>query len=144
MAPAELDLIIGVITGSTTVATPGPTVSIASWKKQAPASPFYHAVIEWTAASAASINDGTIAQMIGLYGKLPSGVIYLLGVLGAQLGAASPQIRIANAACGYAQIVNFAALYEEIGIGVINGAAITGLPVYRVTARPIFERIYGG
>jgi hypothetical protein len=117
---------------------------VTAWRTAAPAAPYTHVVLEFTATSASTFGTGAVGQGIGLFGELTAtGKRYLLGVLGYGLGAVLPQIQIISATVGFAQIVEYVPVYDKLSVGGISGA-IGPDTTLTVTARPISQRYYGG
>lgn len=144
--PSELELVLVLASAATQIPVPGTGMaSVLPWRRQNPASPFTQAVIEWTATTPATIGSGVLAQAVGLYGRITdTGITYLIGLLGMNLGNAIPQIPISSSAVGYSQIVNFPAAYDFIGIGAVSGSAFAAGTTFTVFGRPILERYYAG
>lgn len=146
--PSEADQIVTLLAATDTI--PGGGIGFAGstlpWRKATPASPYTQIVIECTADQAVVVNDGSIASAIGLYGIInDNSNRYLLGVLGYGLGAALPQITCFSVAVGFAQVVNYAPVYDQLAIGGIFGDVVTaGGELVTFTARPINIRDYLG
>lgn len=89
-----------------------------------------------TANGAVTIGDGTANGMIGLWGKDPvTGFFSLLGILGITLAAGSfPQVPIMDGTHGYSQIVRYAGVYSQLGVGGVLADVATGGPLVTVTA----------
>lgn len=146
--PSEASQIITLLDGVTTLAHGGAVTfaDVTAWRTAAPAAPYTHVVLEFTATDPAVFGTGAVGQGIGLFGELEAtGERYLLGVLGYNLGAVLPQITIISATVGQAQIVTYVPVYDKLSVGGISGAiALGGDVALTVIARPIRQRIYGG
>lgn len=145
---AENNLVITLLNAATLIPEGGSGTGapITPWRFNSKLSPFTQIVIEIIGSEKMTLNDGSIAQAIGLYGRRGATQWYLLGVLGYNLGATMPQVQIAAADIGFAQIVNYVPVYDQLAIGGIFGnISVPGEgPTITVTARPIFERDYIG
>lgn len=136
IAPGDLELGGGLL---------GVYTDISAWKTAADASPYSAIVIEASGSGLVTVGDGSIAQSIGLYGEIDGAGKFLLGVLGYPLGGVMPQIPIASATVGFAQIVSFAANYDKLSVGGIFGAiAISEVIEVTWKVRPIRQRVYLG
>lgn len=134
-----------------------PYTSILPWHRDVAdtETPYCPIVIEFrgSAVGGMTIGDGTVAEMIGLFGRIDApgdaslvvgDGMYLLGVLGIILAGTKPQIPIISDLIGYAQVVNLVGVYDGLAVGGINGdIAIVG-GTLDIRARPIRRRDYGG
>lgn len=129
-------------------------VSIAAWKSagESTESPYNCVVLEFSANIAGTIGNGT-TELIGLYGQInltsnPTLAAQrkrtLLGLVGFNLGATNPQIRIvqqaaaANDFVGISQVFTNIAAYDQLSIGgVLGTVTIPENLELTVVARPL-------
>lgn len=123
--------------------------NLTAWKPSGlkTEAPYTDVVIEFTANAAVLIGNGT-TERLGLFGYVessPTSIYFLLGVLGVNLGTTAPQVPIASALTGFAQVVCNVAAYDGLQVCAINaGNIVTGGPLVTVTARPIRRRNFAG
>lgn len=148
---AEPELVVPLLTAAAVLpAGGGPAGGLGFWKKAFPASVYSQFVIEIQGTTQMTLNDGTINSGIGLYGDYVNSagatIRQLIGVVGYNLGALMPQVRIHSATNGFAQLVNIASVYTSIALGgIFANIVVPGVgPTVTATARPIIERDYAG
>lgn len=105
------------------------------------------AAIEFSAPAAITIGNGT-TDRLGIYGITPGG-LFLLGILGVNLGGTAPQIPIvtnggAFVTTGYSQMVCNLGGFTGLAVGGVQAAIGPLAQVITVTARPIIRRVYAG
>lgn len=141
-----------VIANAITVITAGGATGgqLGAWKKAFPAAVYSQFVLEIMGSVQMTLNDGTINSAIGLYGNFldeaGSNERFLLGIVGYNLGATMPQVRIHSNVVGFAQVINIATVYDSISLGgVFANVTVPGAgPTITATLRPVMERDYGG
>ena len=91
-------------------------------------------VLEFNANGPTTLGDGTAGTMVGLWAfSQRTGKTNLLGVLGITLQSGGfPQIPIAGAAYGFAQLVHVPAIYDRLGIGGVSND-VTPNPAASIT-----------
>lgn len=152
---SEADQIISLGTGLASLPRSGGTfANVTAWQFDGiqNESPYVGVVIEIVGTATTLLGDGTLAQAIGLFGKLSTNPAvtdrYLLGLLGYPLGGVMPQIPLyqsggaANIACAF--MTCNVALYTNLAIGGVFGDVAVGAGTVSVTARPVRRRDFIG